>query len=383
MNISFLNKEYPDFYHGIGYGSGFTSITAGANDMGGAYVSNSGQRTYTLTGTTCNTAGSGSSWTNAAAPTTNTPPTTAGVVDTDLRTWLLSSECAIPCCENFEPLAEPLAMVDYRYGFNGMERDDEVKGRGNSYDFGARMYDSRLGRFFAVDDSTKKYPFLSPYLFAGNKPIAAIDKNGDEEFVITRYWDASGNNYKTTIEIYNATQGPQQIYHVQDVILGTAPSGNPQYTVSYFGSFDNLTSTVPPEGAIVSNYLNNVNYIDPATGNIHVQGISRNGSVSGTFSTNINGGAFSIGGVIRGAGGVTYGEEVLTLIPDQVAYNSLPQNIQNFNILRSDNSIPDNTVAATQRSPVNAVMNIVTPAGNATLPPRIRTDNNNNLIISN
>ena len=37
----------------------------------------------------------------------------------------------------------------YRYGFNGMEMDNEVKvsasapnGTGNSYDFGARMYDS-------------------------------------------------------------------------------------------------------------------------------------------------------------------------------------------------------------------------------------------------
>lgn len=33
---------------------------------------------------------------------------------------------------------------DYRYGFNGMEKDDEVKGSGNSYDFGARMYSSTL-----------------------------------------------------------------------------------------------------------------------------------------------------------------------------------------------------------------------------------------------
>jgi len=36
---------------------------------------------------------------------------------------------------------------DYRYGFNGKEKDDEVKGSGNSLDFGARMYDSRLGRW--------------------------------------------------------------------------------------------------------------------------------------------------------------------------------------------------------------------------------------------
>ncbi len=39
----------------------------------------------------------------------------------------------------------------YRYGFNGKEKDDEVKGEGNSLDFGARMYDSRLGRFLSID----------------------------------------------------------------------------------------------------------------------------------------------------------------------------------------------------------------------------------------
>lgn len=29
----------------------------------------------------------------------------------------------------------------YRYGFNGKEKDDEIKGEGNSIDFGSRMYD--------------------------------------------------------------------------------------------------------------------------------------------------------------------------------------------------------------------------------------------------
>jgi len=167
-----------EFYHGIGYGSGFTSITAGANDMGGAYVSNLGQRTYTLTGTTCNTAGSGSSWTNAAAPTTTTPPTTAGVVDTDVRTWLLSSECAIPCCENFEPLPEPLAMDDYRYGFNGQERTDEVYGRGNLNTAEFWEYDTRLGRRWNIDPKSRVYE--SSYSVLGLNPIGNIDVNGDK-----------------------------------------------------------------------------------------------------------------------------------------------------------------------------------------------------------
>ena len=39
---------------------------------------------------------------------------------------------------------------DYKYGFNGMEKDDEVKGSGNSYDFGERIYDSRLAKFLSI-----------------------------------------------------------------------------------------------------------------------------------------------------------------------------------------------------------------------------------------
>ena len=35
----------------------------------------------------------------------------------------------------------------YRYGFNGKEFDAEVKGDGNQYDYGFRIYDTRTGRF--------------------------------------------------------------------------------------------------------------------------------------------------------------------------------------------------------------------------------------------
>jgi len=60
-----------------------------------------------------------------------------------------------------------------------MEKDDEVKGGGNSYDFGARMYDNRVGRFLSLDNFTNKFAYKSPYDFAGNTPICAIDANGD------------------------------------------------------------------------------------------------------------------------------------------------------------------------------------------------------------
>lgn len=66
----------------------------------------------------------------------------------------------------------------YRYGFNGYEKDDEVKGLGNSIDFGARIYDSRIGRFLSLDPRSREFSFMSPYCFAANNPIYFVDKDG-------------------------------------------------------------------------------------------------------------------------------------------------------------------------------------------------------------
>jgi RHS repeat-associated protein len=80
---------------------------------------------------------------------------------------------------------DPDFSNDYRIGFNGQEKDNEVKGTGNSLDFGARVYDSRLGRFLSLDPLAGKFPFQTPYSFAGNTPIQAIDVEGKWVFVVT------------------------------------------------------------------------------------------------------------------------------------------------------------------------------------------------------
>ena len=43
-----------------------------------------------------------------------------------------------------------------------------------------RIYDPRLGKFLSVDPITKDYPELTPYQFASNTPIWAIDIDGLE-----------------------------------------------------------------------------------------------------------------------------------------------------------------------------------------------------------
>jgi len=68
-----------------------------------------------------------------------------------------------------------------RIGFNGKERDPEgMGGGGSTYDYGFRIYNPKLAKFLSVDPLSRNFPWWSPYAFAGNTPIQAIDLDGLE-----------------------------------------------------------------------------------------------------------------------------------------------------------------------------------------------------------
>jgi RHS repeat-associated protein len=67
----------------------------------------------------------------------------------------------------------------YRYGFNGKEKDNSFGDM--VMDYGFRIYNPRIAKFLSVDPLTKEYPWYTPYQFAGNKPIFAVDLDGLEE----------------------------------------------------------------------------------------------------------------------------------------------------------------------------------------------------------
>ena len=89
----------------------------------------------------------------------------------------------------------------YRYGFNGKENDNEIKGEGNQQDYGMRVYDPRIGKFLSVDPLSPKYPWYTPYQFAGNTPIQAIDLDGAEEYHYTLALDKQGETHLTLTKI--------------------------------------------------------------------------------------------------------------------------------------------------------------------------------------
>jgi RHS repeat-associated protein len=121
----------------------------------------------------------------------------------------------------------------YRYGFNGMEKDEEVKGNGNSLDFGARIYDSRLGRMLGIDPLTQAFPSENPYLFSGGNPIAMVDEEGEKK---TYYITKIAKNVTTTLTVVNkyevekVTVSQRQKMGVPGLTLMTSPEFSNTYT---------------------------------------------------------------------------------------------------------------------------------------------------------
>jgi RHS repeat-associated protein len=81
----------------------------------------------------------------------------------------------------------------YRFGFNGKEDDREW----HAQDYGFRLYTPREGRFIGVDPITAQYPELTPYQFASNSPIAGVDLDGLEQYIVINSIP-TGQNVKST-----------------------------------------------------------------------------------------------------------------------------------------------------------------------------------------
>jgi RHS repeat-associated protein len=104
------------------------------------------------------------------------------------------------------------ASDSYRYGFQGQEKDDEVKGEGNSLNYKYRMHDPRVARFFAVDPLAHDYPHNSPYAFSENRILDAIELEGLEAFFIhgttssnKRWTNEKGKPNKIAIQLQRLT----------------------------------------------------------------------------------------------------------------------------------------------------------------------------------
>ncbi len=100
----------------------------------------------------------------------------------------------------------------YRYGFNGYEKDDELKGAGNSYTSRFRSYDPRLGRFTKVDPYHVAFAAVSPYNFAADNPIINIDRDGG--FALTVVGGILGGAISGGYAYYQGKTGDELRYEI-------------------------------------------------------------------------------------------------------------------------------------------------------------------------
>ncbi|MGY6560674.1 MAG: hypothetical protein ACXITV_01065 [Luteibaculaceae bacterium] len=148
---------------------------------------------------------------------------------------------------------------DYRYGFNGFEKDDEIKGSGNHLSFGDYGYDSRLLRRWNVDPLTFKFPNQSPFSAFNGNPIYYIDPDGK-----------SGVAYKTK-NINEATKRPilkvvSNVYIYGDgAIMGRAEHVQSELNSQYNrnGNYFTHTDETGTEYDVVFEF--NVSTIDEST----------------------------------------------------------------------------------------------------------------------
>ena len=143
----------------------------------------------------------------------------------------------------------------YRYGFNGKEKDDEWKGSGNSYDFGARIYDPRVGRWLSVDPLADQFPEESPYSFALNDPVVMIDPDGKRPYRKDHktYKDVplEGTQAKQVFDMLTATETYGKMYWIiendPDCDVKLEIPGVPSYSVKSavayaYSSYNSWTS---------------------------------------------------------------------------------------------------------------------------------------------
>jgi len=85
-----------------------------------------------------------------------------------------------------------------KFKYNGKEEQKAEFSDGSGLewlDYGARMYDNQIGKFFTQDRFADKYHSLTPYHYGANNPISIIDVNGDSIWIVIKrnINDASGN----------------------------------------------------------------------------------------------------------------------------------------------------------------------------------------------
>jgi RHS repeat-associated protein len=113
---------------------------------------------------------------------------------------------------DYYPFGMPITQTGSstnNYLYSGKEAQEET----DWFDYGARMYDATMGRWFNMDPSAETYFHISPYAYCANNPVKYIDPTG--EHILIYYYDENGNECTWLFTGYNFSEAPHNWFVVQ------------------------------------------------------------------------------------------------------------------------------------------------------------------------
>jgi len=145
--------------------------------------------------------------------------------------FIKSNEIAV-----YDPLSVP-----YNYKYNGKELQET-----GMYDYGARMYMPDIGRWGTMDGKGELYLSKSPYSYANNTPVNAIDPDGNLVIFINGQHGGSGaspdywRSSKPTGYMTLAGGSPFAVYaRFDQSVMRQLNDNNPKYVDGAMGGWNN------------------------------------------------------------------------------------------------------------------------------------------------
>lgn len=130
--------------------------------------------------------------------------------------------------------------TDYRYGYGGHEKDNDIKGIGNHLSFGDYGYDPRIGKRWNVEPYIKKYPSNSSYLVFANNPILFADPDG-KDIIVLRNSDGANGAGHAAILVGDNKNG--WTYISKYGYTGSAFGSKPKFVVMQFSSIEEFRNS--------------------------------------------------------------------------------------------------------------------------------------------